>query len=52
MQHNAITFYFSSLQIGGTYMRALVLPPEVCIGAFGKLQVRLIETTGCAKIAL
>lgn len=28
------------LQIGGTYARPVILPPEVAIGALGKLQVR------------
>ena len=28
-----------SFQIGGTYNRPMLLPPEVVIGAFGKVQV-------------
>ena len=40
VQQNDTAVHFpSSLQIGGTYARPLVLPPQVCIGAFGKLQV-------------
>ena len=27
------------LQIGGTYARPVILPPEVAIGAIGKIQV-------------
>jgi 2-oxoisovalerate dehydrogenase E2 component (dihydrolipoyl transacylase) len=27
------------LKIGGTYMKPVILPPEVAIGALGKIQV-------------
>ena len=30
------------LQVGGTYARPMLLPPEVAIGAFGKIQVNFI----------
>ncbi|XP_011404664.1 PREDICTED: lipoamide acyltransferase component of branched-chain alpha-keto acid dehydrogenase complex, mitochondrial-like [Amphimedon queenslandica] len=33
------TFSVSNIgAVGGTYARPLILPPEVCIGAFGKIQ--------------
>ena len=31
--------HFPSLQIGGTYLKPVILPPEVAIGAVGKIQV-------------
>jgi hypothetical protein len=31
--------YLSS-QIGGTYARPVIIPPEVAIGALGKIQVK------------
>lgn len=30
---------FVTLQIGGTYAKPVILPPEVAIGALGKIQV-------------
>ena len=35
-------------QIGGTYAKPVILPPEVAIGALGKIQVgsRLFQETG------
>ena len=30
------------VQIGGTYTRPMLLPPEVAIGAFGKVQVSTV----------
>ena len=33
-------FLFSSIfKVGGTYLRPLLLPPEVAIGGLGKIQV-------------
>ena len=31
----------SSPQIGGTYAKPMLLPPEVAIGAFGRVQVHV-----------
>ena len=31
---------YLSLQIGGTYARPVIIPPEVAIGALGKIQVK------------
>lgn len=30
---------YNSFQIGGTYARPVIMPPEVAIGAIGKIQV-------------
>ncbi len=35
-----IHYAHSNHQVGGTYAKPMVLPPEVAIGAFGKVQVR------------
>lgn len=32
-----IDFFFS--QLGGTYAKAVIMPPEVAIGAIGRIQV-------------
>ena len=43
-----ITFNHGSnsyFQIGGTYARPVILPPEVAIGAIGKIQVLLKTLT-------
>ena len=33
-------FFCLFFQVGGTYARPMLLPPEVAIGAFGRVQVR------------
>lgn len=37
--HNSPSY---CLQVGGTYARPMLLPPEVAIGAFGKIQVNFV----------
>jgi len=37
IQFTLILFFFS--QVGGTYMKPLILPSQVAIGALGKIQV-------------
>ena len=34
-----ILFYFFFSQLGGTYAKAVIMPPEVAIGAIGRIQV-------------
>ena len=34
---NSVSFYFFS-SIGGTYAKPVIMPPQVAIGALGKIQ--------------
>ena len=48
--YSSLTFdlFCSKLfQIGGTYARPVIMPPEVFIGAFGKIQVLFVVVVGC-----
>ena len=41
---SALARYCWCVQVGGTYARPMLLPPEVAIGAFGRIRVSPAHT--------